>query len=245
LSEEEGLGGIAEMVFRELFENIDTRLVYMPLSLCVLFILAYPITQFPILLYFALGFALLAFVADWGHTLWNRGTPRIPTPTAPVGDLAEPSYRDQLFRHLARVQGKAVNMVERGKTNAARALTVKNLKLVDDALKTFPMDADFHALMGYTLKDIYQNSRNLLPSKEREAYLRRARESFIQALKLDPNNASAHNGMGNVLFYQHHFDEAIKEHEKALELADHNYPAAEHDKNLVIAVKKGEIPFEP
>jgi Flp pilus assembly protein TadD len=97
--------------------------------------------------------------------------------------------------------------------------------------------------MGYTLKDIYQSSKNLLSPNQRGEYLSRARASFEKALQLDPRNASAHNGMGNVLFFEGQFDKAIKEHDKALELMGGNYPAAEHDKRLVIAVKNGKIPF--
>ena len=227
--EEGGFAHVAEIVIRNLFENIESKFVYMPLSLFVLFILAYPITQFQLFLYFALGFALLAFAADWVGRGQNRKTQ--PTP-----DIQFPNYRDEIFSYLASVQAKAVNMLARGKPNAARALTDKNLVAIDEALKAFPEDADFHALMGYTLKDIYQSSRGLLSNKQRQGYLRRAYESF--------NNANANNGMGNILFFQGNFDEAIKRHEKAIELTNNNYPDAEHDKSIVIAVKNGEIPFD-
>jgi|GEM_PF-7031408 len=235
--EEGGFAHVAEIVIRNLFENIESKFVYVPLSLFVLFILAYPITQFQLFLYFALGFALLAFAADWVGRGQNRKTQ--PTP-----DIQFPNYRDEIFSYLSSVQAKAVNMLARGKPNAARALTDKNLVAIDEALKAFPEDADFHALMGYTLKDIYQSSRGLLSSEQRQAYLHSAYESFNNALKIDPNNASAQNGMGNVLFFQGNFDEAIKRHEKAIELTNNNYPDAEHDKSIAIAVKNGEIPFD-
>ena len=98
--------------------------------------------------------------------------------------------------------------------------------------------------MGYTLKDIYQSSRNKLSAEQRKAYLSHARSSFEKALRIDPRNASAHNGMGNVLFFECQFDEAIKKHDKALQLTNGNYPAAKHDKRLVIKVKNGEIPCD-
>lgn len=239
MSKEEGGGfaKLAETVLRQLFENIESKSVYMPLSLFVLFILAYPITQFQIFLYFAVAFALLALAADWVGRWQNRQTQPVPNPR-------EPSYRDEISNYLNSVQHKAVEMFSNGKSGAARALTIKNLQAVDEALETFPGDPDFHALMGYTLKDLYQTSKDLLPDKQRQEYLRRAKEAFKNALKLDPDNAGAHNGMGNVLFFQGHFDEAIKEHEKALRLANGDYPEAEHDKNLVLAVKNGEIPFD-
>ena len=232
-----GFSKIAEILVRELFENIESKSVYMPLALFALFILAYPITQFQMFLYFAILFALVAFAADWVGRWQNQQTP-------PVPNSHESSYRDEIFNYLASVQAKAVSMLESGKLSASRALTNKNLKAVDEALKTYPNDADFNALMGYTLKDIYQNSKNLLSNKQRQAYLHRAHESFNRALKLDPKNASAYNGMGNVLFFEGHFDEAIKKHEKAIELTNGNYPASERDLNLVRAVKKDPKLFD-
>ncbi|MCK4821498.1 tetratricopeptide repeat protein [bacterium] len=237
---EEKSGGfekIAEMMVRKLFENIESKFVYMPLALFAIFILAYPITQFKLFLYFALAFALIAFAVDWVGRWQNRQTPPVPNP-------GEPSYRDEIFNYLASVQAKAVVMLKNGKPSAARALTEKNLKLIDEALKLFPSDADFHALMGYTLKDIYQTSKKVLSDKQRQAYLQRAHESFTRALKLDPNNAGAHNGMGNVLFFEGKYDEAIKEHDKALELMGGHYPAADHDRDMVKKVKEGKVKMD-
>lgn len=228
---------VAEFIIRKFIENIESPFVWTPLGLFVLCVLAYPITKNKIFPYVSIAFLVIAFGADWVGRWQNRQTPPEPIPHTA-------SYRDDLFNYLASVQTKAVNMMEAGKVGAARALTNKNLQAVDTALKSFPDDADFHALMGYTLKDMYQSSKDLLPSEQRRAYLERARNSFEKALQLDPRNASAHNGMGNVLFFEGRFDEAIKEHNKALQLTNGNYPAAEHDKRIVIAVKNGRIPFD-
>jgi tetratricopeptide (TPR) repeat protein len=159
-------------------------------------------------------------------------------------DLTPNVNREDLFRYLSSVQIKSVELLQQGKVSTAIALTNKSLQVVKEALKVFPNDADFHALMGYTLKDLYQSSKNLLRNEQRKAYLDHARQFFESALKIDSNNAGAHNGMGNVLFFEGRFDEAIKEHDIALKLTDGNYPAAEHDKQLVIRVKNGEIPFD-
>lgn len=134
-------------------------------------------------------------------------------------------------------------MLEHGKVEAARTLTYKNLKAVEEAFSLFPEHPDFHTLLGYTLKDIFQSSKNLLSNERRQMCLERAKVSFEHALKLAPNSAGAHNGMGNIHFFSGNFDEAIKEHDIALKLSNNNYPAAEDDKQLVIRVKNGEIPF--
>ena len=225
-----------EPILRKVIENIESPFVWMPLGLFILCVLAYPITKFIGFLYLSIFFVLLAFIADWVGRWQNRKTPSTPTPQ-------EPSYRDDIFKYLSSVQAKAVTMLERGKRSAAQALTDKNLRAVNEALKAFPNDADFHALMGYTLKDVYQSSKKLLPVEQRQSYLRLARESIENALRFDPKNASAHNGMGNILFFEGHFEEAIKEHNIALKLTDGNYPAAKHDRELVIKVKEGKIQF--
>lgn len=231
-----GFWKAAEPILRRFVENIESPFVWTPLGLFILCVLAYPLSQFQPFLYLAILFLLLALTADWVGRLQNRQTPAKPS-------LSGSSYRDEIFRYLSGVQSKAVDMLAKRKLGAARALIERNLQAVDEALKSFPEDADFHALMGYTLKDVYQSSRNLLPKLQRQAYLNRARSSFENVLKLDPNSASAHNGMGNVLFFEGRFDEAIKEHEKAIALTGNKYPAAEHDRNLVLSVKSGKIPF--
>lgn len=226
-----------EPILRKLIENIESPFVWTPLGFSVLCVLAYPITKFGAFLYLSMVFMCLAFCADWVGRWKNRQTPPRPIPQ-------KASYRDDVFNYLASVQAKAVAMLEKGKPSAARALTDKNLQAVDETLKAFPNDADFHALMGYTLKDVFQSSKNLLSADQRQAYLGRARKSFEHALRLDSNNAGTHNGMGNTLFFEGHFDEAIKEHETALKLMAGNYPAAKHDMHLVNRVKSGEIVFE-
>ncbi|AKB85139.1 hypothetical protein [Methanococcoides methylutens] len=228
---------VAEPIIRKFVENIENPFVWAPLAGFVLCILAYPLTGLELYSYLAIVLLITALATDWIGRWKNRQTPPDPIPETP-------EYRDEVFKYLASVQAKAVKMLESGKADASRALTNKNLRAVDTALRSFSEDADLHALMGYTLKDIYQSSKDLLSPEQRKEYLARARISFERSLKLDPENASAHNGMGNVLFFEGSFDEAISEHDRALELANGNYPAAEHDKSIVMAVKSGQIDFD-
>lgn len=225
-----------EPILRKFFENIENPFVWTPLGLFVLCILAYPITKFQEFRYLSILFLLLTFITDWAGRWQNRQTPVKPMPQ-------QLEYYNELKKFLSHIQYKAVEMLTRGKTASARTLINKNFQAINEALKSFPDDADFHALKGYTLKDLFQSSRDLLPLDQRKEYLSQARKSFEHALKLDSNNAGVHNGMGNVLFLEGKFDEAIREHDKALELTGGNYPAAEHDRQLVIRVKNGEIPF--
>jgi tetratricopeptide (TPR) repeat protein len=137
-------------------------------------------------------------------------------------------------------QIEALKLQLTGQEKEALALSKRNLTDVDEALRKDPDSVILHVLKGYTLKDIYQTNKNFLSEKERRAYLDDARTSFERVLQLDPQNAGAHNGMGNVLFFEGKCDEAIKEHDRAIELMNGNYPAAEHDKRLVEAVCQNE-----
>jgi tetratricopeptide (TPR) repeat protein len=224
-----------EPILRKFLENIDNPFVWMPLacSFCAFS---------PILLRGS-GYLCTSPMLSWRLHLARTGLEDGKTGKRPSHpDPQAPSYRSDVRDYLSSVQ--AVDMLEAGKPDAARKLIDKNLEAVDTTLKSFPEDADFHTLLGYTLKDVYQSSKDLLSPKQREAYLKRARKSFEQALRLDPQNASAHNGLGNVLFFEGQFDAAIKEIDTALELTGGNYSEAEHDRRLVEAFKKGEIPFE-
>lgn len=228
---------VAEPILRKFIENIENPFVWMPLGLFILCIFAYPITNLKVFPYLAIAFLILAFGADWFGRWQNRQTPPNPEPKAS-------SYRDDIYSYQANVQRKSLEMLMAGKVDAARDLINKNLDAVSVAIETFPDDPRFYMLMGYTLKDAYQSSKNLLSLEQRKAYLNGARISFEQALRLNPENAGAHNGMGNILFFEGRFDDALKEHDKALQLTNGNYPEAEHDKRIVIGVKEGRIPFD-
>lgn len=217
----------AEPILRKCIENIESPYIWAPLLLFILSVLAYPITKFKQFLYLALAFLVLALGADWYWRIQNRETPPAPR-------IAKPADIGQLKNYLATVQGKAVRMIESGKISAARDLTEKNLKAIDDALKRFPDDPKFHTLLGYTLKDMGQiASRSALPDKLRQEYLDRARESFQYALKLKPDSAGAYNGLGSVLILEGRCEEARIHIETALKLANGNYPAAKHDLAIV------------
>jgi tetratricopeptide (TPR) repeat protein len=124
-------------------------------------------------------------------------------------------------------------------------LVDNNLTGIAQALKSFPNDADFYALAGYGAKNVYATSKGLLPPDTRKQYLAKARASFEQALRIDPKNAGAVNGMGNVLFYDGRFDDAIRQHQEALNLTGNKYESAAHDLQLVKDVKSGKRPFDP
>lgn len=251
MSDDQGKDGFfksVEPVIRLFLENIESPYVYTPLGLFVLCILAYPVTNMEIFPYLAIAFVVLAFVADWIGRYRNRKTPTAPVPEEPltsaagetsVADrrVASPGYQEEIRRHLSSIQYKALEMIRQRKRGTALRLIEKNLQDVDEALRAYPDDAVIHAIKGFMLKDVYQGSRGLFSPERRQIYLNRAREAFEEALRLDPNDANAHNGMGNVLLFEGHFDEALKEIDKALAIAP-DYSSARSDRELVLRAKR-------
>lgn len=150
---------------------------------------------------------------------------------------------EEMVQRLSALQRKAVELLEQGKRDQATSIIERNLRAIEAALQDSPDSAQLQTLRGYTLKDKYLSSKGA-PMEQRREYLAQARESFAHVLRRDPNNAGAHNGMGNVLFFLGQFDAAIEQHDLALRLTQGNYPAAAHDKRLVEQVRDGTVPFD-
>jgi len=153
------------------------------------------------------------------------------------------TYRSDIVQKLAQEQRQALDLLDSDKPKAIRLID-DNLAGIDEALKSFPDDADLYALAGYGAKNVYASSKGILTPDKQNEYLARARSYFERALQLDPKNPGAVNGMGNVLFYEKRFDEAIQKFEKAIQLTGNNYPEAEHDLNLARLVKSGKVKFD-
>ena len=166
-----------------------------------------------------------------------------PSPTAAPA-APQTRLRNDMLQEISRTQHEAVALLTQGRTAQAIALIDENSKRIEVGLEAFPKDAEFHATAGYRAKDMYQSTKGVVSTEKRRDYLSLARRSFEHALSLNPDSASAHNGLGNVLFFEGRFDAAIKEHDTALRLAGGNYPEAEQDKQLVIQVRDKKQPFD-
>ena len=158
------------------------------------------------------------------------------------------NYLADIRENLRAEQEKALNLLfSKSPTDQTMAIGLidANLSHIDKALKSFPDDVYLHSLAGYAAKNVYASSggTDLLQPDQRKKYLAQARMHFEIALKVDSRDPSAMNGMGNVLFYERKFDEAIRYHEQAIKLAGGSYPDAEHDLDLVKRVKSGALAF--
>ncbi len=163
-------------------------------------------------------------------------------------DLLDPGHRGKPDQKGHRSRPDRPELLF-GKNHADRARAIAlidaNLAHIERALAAFPDDVYLHTLAGYAGKNVYVSSggTDLLSPAQRKKCLDRARMHFERALRLNPDDPGAVNGKGNVLFYERKLDEAIMHHERALNLAGGSYPAAEHDLNLVMRVKNGDVPF--
>jgi tetratricopeptide (TPR) repeat protein len=186
--------------------------------------------------------AFVLVVGGAAYLWWGPTSEDIPT--APGVESKGGSYRADIVARLRDEQYKALALLDTARPQAIRLID-DNLGAIDEALKSFPEEPDLHVLAGYAAKNVFASSKGILSPERRALYLKRARHSFERALLLKPNDPGAVNGMGNVLFYEGRFDEAIAHHKRALELTGGNYPAAKHDLDLVAKVQSGKIAFNP
>jgi hypothetical protein len=200
-----------------------------------------------------LAVAMVAFTTIVGGAAgyWWLGRSHEPVDSRPPPESRPgSSYREDIRRKLYDDLENALKLlVSANPADKAKAIGVidANVARINAVLESFPDDAYMHALAGYAAKNVFESSRgnDLLSAEQRQRYLAQARKHFEVALKINPDDPSALNGMGNVSFYEGRFDAAIRYHELAIKQAGGSYSHAEHDLNLVKRVKSGEVPFRP
>jgi len=176
----------------------------------------------------------------WLYLGSNLNGPEPIIPQKPPGKEITPAgaVSDEVFNRLNRAQWKGLEMLGQGRPEALDHID-KTLKEVDEAVRTFPQQARFHELKGYLQKDVYQSqgAKSLLTHEIRQQYLEQARESADQALRINPESVSAHNLMGNVLYFEGNCDRAIEEYDLALSLNQNkDYRSViEGDRELALA----------
>jgi tetratricopeptide (TPR) repeat protein len=146
---------------------------------------------------------------------------------------ADPEYSDA-FEAVAWLQ-------------QSRALDDRNRRDYDAALsklgiarraarQTDPLDAGAMALRGFIAKTLAEVCENKGDMAGRQQYYAEAAPLFEQAAALNPEDANAHNGLGNVQYALGHWDAAIQAYSRAIELAP-TYTSAYHDLTLAYEAK--------
>jgi tetratricopeptide (TPR) repeat protein len=211
-----------------LFENVDNKAVRAGLALGLILVLLGANFKTGVLLYVGLAFIVVAFVANVVIGFLQSRPLAVPDPES-LGEAP-------LFRYARDVQSRAVALLTQGKGRAAEVLIRRALAKMNAAVAAYPDKAYYHDLRGYALKDLFQFTKNLLPEDERARYLAEAEAAFQAALRLDPQDPGAHNGLGNIRYFAGDLEGAKQQHEKALALKGGNYEAAEGDLRMVLGM---------
>ena len=142
---------------------------------------------------------------------------------------ADPEYYDAFEAIAWLQQNRAVDDVNRRDYDAA----LGKLEAAHRAARqTDPLNAGAMAQRGFIAKTLAQVCEARGDQAGREQYYAEAARLFEQALKLNPEDAGAHNGLGNVRHALGDLEAAIQEYSRAIEL-DPTYTAAYHDLCLV------------
>jgi tetratricopeptide (TPR) repeat protein len=104
------------------------------------------------------------------------------------------------------------------------------------AKETNPLDARAMAQRGFIAKTLAQVCEARGDRAGRQQYYAEAAPLFEQAAKLNPEDPSAHNGLGNVQYALGNWDAAIQAYSRTVELAP-TYTAAYHDLTLAYEAK--------
>jgi tetratricopeptide (TPR) repeat protein len=112
--------------------------------------------------------------------------------------------------------------------------------LLDAGLKREPKNSVLLTLMGYTEKNQVQVSLIQGDQDTAVTALAEASKYFAQALKYNPSDVGALNGMANVYLFAHDYDRAIKLGELIIQI-EPNYAEAAWDLSIAIEQRLKEV----
>lgn len=136
---------------------------------------------------------------------------------------------------IAMQQDSILRAMDRGDAAAAAKLQAQLGPTVDAALRKYPKDADIIGLAGYHLKNAYmlKHWRAFQAGRSpADPLLELSEARFWAALQCRPNDASALNGIGNILWLRGELDAAEFYIKRSIERAHaegFDYPYAEDD----------------
>lgn len=109
------------------------------------------------------------------------------------------------------------------------------------AMHTDPLDPNALTQRGYIAKTLAQVAEAKNDQPKRQKYYEEAAKLFQHVVQLEPNNAGAHNGLGNIEHALGNIDAAIAAYQRAIDLVP-NYTAAHHDLALAFEEKMNDEP---
>lgn len=111
------------------------------------------------------------------------------------------------------------------------------------AKQTDPLDPRALALRGYVFKSMAQVAEAQREQANRDKYYKEAARLFKHVVQLEPDDASAQNGLGNVEYALGNLDRAIAAYEQAIALAP-SYVASHHDLAVAFEAKMQTDPAQ-
>ena len=153
-----------------------------------------------------------------------------------------PQLREAI-RQLAEGQLAVTDRIGRNDLAGAKKYQAVAGREMRAAEKRWRLEAMILNLAGYHRKNAYMLKHwpaIMAGRPPRDPLLDLAERYFYESLFVDPNDYSALNGLGSILFYERALDAAEFFIRRALLLAKRarvNYPAAKHDLQLVLKFK--------
>jgi hypothetical protein len=148
--------------------------------------------------------------------------------------------RDAQIDALARAQEAMFNCRDSGDLAGARRRQRRLERDVASLVGKYPLDARVATLWAYNAKNgvILDHEPELAAGiRLADERLEQARWRFLHALWLDPFNPEALNGLGTIAWFGHDLDTAEFFVRAALRRLP-DYPAARHDLELIMRLKK-------
>ncbi len=144
----------------------------------------------------------------------------------------DPTYKQAYMSIAGLQQSLAVNELDRKSLDdAANRLTAAKTA-VDALIKLDPLDIEALSLRGYIFKTMAQVDEASGNAADRKANYAEAARMFEHVVKLQPDDPSAYNGLGNIYYVAGNLEQAITAYQQAIEL-NPDYTAAHHDLALV------------
>jgi tetratricopeptide (TPR) repeat protein len=180
---------------------------------------------------FEAGFAQLRDVLRGPVTAASKGKAR----SGQAGRVVKNSAFEQIWAQ----QNSLLGALSGGDVHEANKIQLKLDPVMSAAERQFPQDADILGLAGYHRKNAYQIKHwSAIQARQSpsDPLLAQAEDRFWEALKYRPNDASALNGLGSILWLRGDLDAAEFYVQRSIERARQegfSYPYAEEDlKNI-------------
>ena len=138
---------------------------------------------------------------------------------------ADSEYTDAFKAIVWLQQSRAMDDI---RTQDYDAATGKLTDARAAAMHTDPLDPEALALRGYVAKSLAQVAEARGDQEGRRKYYQEAARFFEHVVRLEPDDANAHNGLGNVAYALGDLEAAIAAYNRAIELVP-RYTAAHHD----------------